>query len=145
MTWGGRQEALAMKRSRDRFLTPQEETLRRPADLMALYKEQASAETLGPELAAAVGEVVRKQVDTGIDVVNDGEYGKPMTDEVDYGAWSTYVYPRLSGFEIRPLPREFNALSTIMGGSKDRRDFAEYYANPEAYAGPVSRPTHFSV
>jgi 5-methyltetrahydropteroyltriglutamate--homocysteine methyltransferase len=145
MTWGGRREALAMKRSSHRILTTHVGSLPRPADLMALYKGQASAGALEPKLAAAVGDVVGKQVDAGIDVVNDGEYGKPMTDEVDYGAWSTYVYPRLSGFEIRPLPKEFNALSTIMGGSKDRRDFAEYYATPEAYAGPVSRPTHFPI
>jgi 5-methyltetrahydropteroyltriglutamate--homocysteine methyltransferase len=134
-----------MKRSSHRVLTTHVGSLPRPADLMALYKQQAAGETLEPKLAAAVGDVVGKQVDAGIDVVNDGEYGKPMTDEVDYGAWSTYVYPRLSGFEIRPLPKDFNALSTIMGGSKDRRDFAEYYATPEAYAGPVSRPTHFPI
>ena len=68
---------------------------------MALYLEQAPAEKLEPRLTSAVGEVVRKQVEAGIDVVNDGEYGKPMTDEVDYGAWATYVHGRVSGFEIR--------------------------------------------
>jgi len=120
-------------------------SLPRPADLMALYREQAPADKLEPRLAGAVGEVVRLQVEAGIDIVNDGEYGKPMTDEVDYGAWSTYVYPRLSGFELRELPKDFSFLNTVMGGSKDRRDFAEYYASPEAYAGAISRPTKFPL
>jgi hypothetical protein len=33
---------------------------------------------------------VRQQVEVGIDVVNDGEFGKPMSDmsdEVDYRVW----------------------------------------------------------
>jgi 5-methyltetrahydropteroyltriglutamate--homocysteine methyltransferase len=134
-----------MKRSGHRILTTHVGSLPRPADLMALYRQPAPAEKLEPRLTSAVGEVVRQQVDAGIDIVNDGEFGKPMTDDVDYGAWSTYVYPRLSGFELRELPKDFNFLNTVMGGSKDRRDFAEYYVTPEAYAGPVSRPTKFPL
>ena len=134
-----------MKQSSHRILTTHVGSLPRPADLMALYREQAPADKLEPRLAGAVGEVVRLQVEAGIDIVNDGEYGKPMTDEVDYGAWSTYVYPRLSGFELRELPKDFSFLNTVMGGSKDRRDFAEYYASPEAYAGAISRPTKFPL
>ena len=134
-----------MKRSSHRILTTHVGSLPRPADLMALYRDQAPAETLQPRLASAVGEVVRQQADAGVDIVNDGEYGKPMTDEVDYGAWTTYVYSRLSGFELRELPKDFNFLNTVMGGSKDRRDFAEYYASPEAYAGPISRPRKFPL
>jgi 5-methyltetrahydropteroyltriglutamate--homocysteine methyltransferase len=112
---------------------------------MALYLEQAPAEKLERRLASAVDEVVRRQIDAGIDIVNDGEYGKPMTDEVDYGAWATYVYPRLSGFEMRDLSKDFDLVKSFMGGSKDRRDFAEYYATPEAYAGPSTRPMRFPM
>jgi 5-methyltetrahydropteroyltriglutamate--homocysteine methyltransferase len=134
-----------MKRSSHRILTTHVGSLPRPADLMALYLEQAPAERLEPRLTSAVGEVVRKQVEAGIDVVNDGEYGKPMTDEVDYGAWATYVHGRVSGFEMRELPKDFNILRSLMGGSKDRRDFAEYYSSPEAYAGPTSRLVRFPI
>lgn len=132
-----------MKRSIHRILTTHVGSLPRPADLMELYLEQAPAEKLEPRLTSAVGEVVRRQIDAGIDVVNDGEYGKPMTDEVDYGAWATYVHERISGFEMRDLPKDFNILNSLMGGSKDRRDFAEYYSSPEAYAGPTSRMVRF--
>ena len=36
----------------------------------------------------------------GIDVVNDGEFGKAMRRSVDFGAWWSYVYDRLAGFEL---------------------------------------------
>ena len=41
-------------------------------------------------MRAAVAEVVRKQADAGIDVVNDGEVSKP--------SYATYVKDRLTGF-----------------------------------------------
>ena len=134
-----------MKRSTHRILTTHVGSLPRPADLMALYLEQAPAEKLEPRLANAVAEVVRQQIEAGIDVVNDGEFGKPMSNEVDYGAWATYVYGRLAGFEMRDLSGSFDILKSLMGGGKDRRDFAEYYATPEAYAGPSSRAIQFPI
>jgi len=134
-----------MKRSSHRILTTHVGSLPRPTDLMALYLEQAPAEKLEPRLAKAVGEVVERQIGAGIDIVNDGEYGKPMTDEVDYGAWATYVYGRLTGFETRDLSKDFDLVRSFMGGSKDRRDFAEYYATPEAYAGPTTRAARFPI
>ena len=90
-----------MKRSTHQILTTHAGSLSRPADLIAMYRDQASPEKLKPGLTAAVAEVVEKQAAAGIHVVNDGEYGKPVTQEVDYGAWSTYIYERLSGFEMR--------------------------------------------
>ncbi len=134
-----------MKRGTNRILTSHVGSLPRPADLIEMYRDQAPAEKLESRLTTAVAEVVQQQVEAGIDVVNDGEFGKPMSDEVDYGAWATYIYQRLSGFEMRDLPKDFNALKSIMGGSKDRADFADYYQTPEAYAGPSTRPIRFSV
>jgi 5-methyltetrahydropteroyltriglutamate--homocysteine methyltransferase len=134
-----------MKQSFAGILTTHVGSLPRPADLMELYRAQAPLEEVEGRLASAVTEVVRQQIEAGIDLVNDGEFGKPMSEDVDYGAWATYVYQRLSGFEMRDLPKDFNLLNSFMGGSKDRRDFAEYYASPEAYAGPSSRPLRFPV
>jgi 5-methyltetrahydropteroyltriglutamate--homocysteine methyltransferase len=134
-----------MKRSTNRILTTHVGSLPRPADLIEMYRDQAPAEKLESRLTSAVAEVVQQQIEASIDVVNDGEFGKPMSDEVDYGAWATYIYQRLSGFEMRDLPKDFNALKSIMGGSKDRADFAEYYQTPEAYAGPSTRPIRFSI
>jgi hypothetical protein len=59
---------------------------------------------------------------------------------VDYGAWSTYIHERLSGFEMRQPPADFNLADTIMAGSKDRMDFAEFYQSGEAgFARPGRR------
>jgi 5-methyltetrahydropteroyltriglutamate--homocysteine methyltransferase len=121
-----------MKRSTHRILTTHAGSLSRPGDLIAMYRDQAPPEMLHARLTSAVAEVVAKQCAAGIDVVNDGEYGKPVTDEVDYGAWSTYIHDRLSGFERRDAPADFNVADTIMAGSKDRMDFAEFYRSGEA-------------
>jgi 5-methyltetrahydropteroyltriglutamate--homocysteine methyltransferase len=127
-----------MKLSTNRILTTHVGSLPRPTDLIEMYREQAPAEKLESRLTSAVGEVVRQQVEAGIDVVNDGEFGKPMSDDVDYGAWLFYMYHRLSGFEMRDLPRDFSAMSPIMRGSKDRADFAEFYQSGEG--GTSARP-----
>jgi 5-methyltetrahydropteroyltriglutamate--homocysteine methyltransferase len=134
-----------MKQSTNRILTTHVGSLPRPADLIELYRDQAPAGKLEPRLNSAVSEVVRHQIDAGIDVVNDGEFGKPMSDAVDYGAWATYAWGRLTGFEMRDLPKDFGILKAIMGGSKDRLDFAEYYSTPEADAGPSSRMVQMPI
>src|SRR4029453_1000713 len=45
-------------------------------------------------LERATADVVRRQVAAGVDIVNDGEYGK--------SSWANYVLERMSGFELRP-------------------------------------------
>ncbi|MFZ0528505.1 MAG: cobalamin-independent methionine synthase II family protein [Xanthobacteraceae bacterium] len=45
-------------------------------------------------LAQAINDVVRKQVDCGIEIVTDGEFSKP--------GFFTYIQERLGGFEARP-------------------------------------------
>ncbi|HEX6998758.1 MAG TPA: cobalamin-independent methionine synthase II family protein [Gammaproteobacteria bacterium] len=121
-----------MSRSTDRILTTHAGSLPRPADLLALYRDAAAApDRLEARLASAVSEVVRRQADLGVDIVNDGELGKPMTQDVDYGAWATYVFGRLSGYDMRKPDPSFDVLGAIMGGSKDRIEFAEFYASGE--------------
>jgi len=84
-----------MKRSTERILTTHTGSLPRPWDLTTLL-EQLDAGTLADPSAferrvrEAVVEVVRKQIDAGVDVVNDGEQGKV--------GYSTYVRHRLTGF-----------------------------------------------
>jgi 5-methyltetrahydropteroyltriglutamate--homocysteine methyltransferase len=134
-----------MKQSTNRILTTHVGSLPRPADLIEMYREQTAGARLESRLTSAVAEVVQKQIDAGVDIVNDGEFGKPVSDEIDYGAWATYIYERLSGFEMRDVPKDFDLLKALMGASKDRRDFAEYYQTPEAYAGETSRPFRFPM
>jgi 5-methyltetrahydropteroyltriglutamate--homocysteine methyltransferase len=84
-----------MKRSTDRFLTTHTGSLPRPADLVRIMyaREEGvpvAADALERRIAEAVAEVVRKQADAGVDVVNDGEMSKP--------SYATYIKDRLSGF-----------------------------------------------
>jgi hypothetical protein len=117
-----------VKRCTDRILVTHAGSLPRPDDLIVLNREHPGGPKAAERLRTAVAEVVAKQVALGVDVVNDGEYGKPMTDAVDYGAWSMYVYARLSGYERREVSLP-DALKSIMGESRDRHDFAGYYAS----------------
>jgi 5-methyltetrahydropteroyltriglutamate--homocysteine methyltransferase len=65
-------------------------------------------------LREAVAEVVRKQADIGIDIVDDGEFGKP--------SFVTYVRERLGGLsEVGP------ARSNPWGGSRDALAFPDFY------------------
>lgn len=147
-----------MKRSTERILTTHVGSLNRPEGLLSLYQDHATPALLNPCLSAAVKEIVKQQAGAGIDIVNDGEFGKPMTEEVDYGAWATYMYTRLGGFELRDPGPGFDVLKTLMAQSKDRHDFAEFYATGEdgtrsdrvAYrfpvnVGPISYQGHEQV
>jgi 5-methyltetrahydropteroyltriglutamate--homocysteine methyltransferase len=84
-----------MKRSADRFLTTHTGSLPRPDDLIRMMfarEEGVPVEraALGARIRSAVAEVVRKQTDVGIAVVNDGELSKP--------SYATYIKDRLNGF-----------------------------------------------
>ena len=50
--------------------------------------------------AQAVADVVERQRATGITLVGDGEFGKAMTGAVDYGAWWSYSFQRVSGLSL---------------------------------------------
>src|SRR3954470_20789303 len=125
-----------MKRSTDRILTTHAGSLPRPADVIELYRSDASDDALLPRLRSAVGEVVQQQHDAGIDIVNDGEYGKATRAAVDYGAWWSYVYARMEGFEVRdddPAQRGYGPHS-----SKDRRVYKEFYDSGAPMSGGQS-------
>jgi 5-methyltetrahydropteroyltriglutamate--homocysteine methyltransferase len=116
-----------VKRSINRILTTHAGSLPRPEDLMELYRDNAPDSKLLPRLQSAVADVSRRQADTGIDIVNDGEFGKAMRRAVDFGAWWSYVYDRLAGFEVRTETAEKGRAAWTIG-SKERKEFAEFYA-----------------
>jgi 5-methyltetrahydropteroyltriglutamate--homocysteine methyltransferase len=119
-----------LRRSTDRILTTHAGSLPRPPSLISAYLSGNGALSAdgAAGLRAAVADVVAKQAGCGVDVVNDGEFGKPTIGDVDYGAWATYVYGRLTGYELRePRPNE-SFLKEIFGDSKDRHDFPSFYA-----------------
>ncbi|MCC6473717.1 MAG: cobalamin-independent methionine synthase II family protein [Burkholderiales bacterium] len=110
-----------------RILTTHAGSLPRPPDLVELYRTDPPSSALPGRLREAVAEIVRRQRAAGIDLVNDGEFGKAVRRAVDYGAWATYVYERLAGFEPKPPPGD-----GILGRSKDRGDFSAFYAEDES-------------
>jgi len=83
-----------MQRSTDRILTTFAGSLIRPPEVLVLGPDTDDA-TRTATLRAAVAEVVRHQVDVGLDVVSDGEFGK--------SSWFTYVMERLGGYEVRQV------------------------------------------
>jgi 5-methyltetrahydropteroyltriglutamate--homocysteine methyltransferase len=106
-----------MKRSSNRILTTHVGSLPRPDELDdALETRDSNEQGYQAQLKESVAKVVRQQVDVGVDVVNDGEFGK--------SSWTGYVSERLGGYEARPIPP--NQPPFLAGG--DRTDFAEFYA-----------------
>jgi 5-methyltetrahydropteroyltriglutamate--homocysteine methyltransferase len=96
-----------MKRSVDGILTTHTGSLPRPTDLIRMmFAREEGVPVDGPALAArvraAVAEVVRKQTDAGITVVNDGELSKP--------SYATYIKDRLSGFDGTSHPLQYRDL-----------------------------------
>jgi len=135
-----------MKQSTNRILTTHVGSLSRPKDLIEIHREQARGEKLEPTLTSAVAEVVRQQIETGIDIVNDGEFGKPTSDEVDYAPWLTYIYQRLSGFERRDQPSGDTGANSVWASSKDHADFAAFYQTGEAgMPTTAARPNRFPI
>jgi 5-methyltetrahydropteroyltriglutamate--homocysteine methyltransferase len=96
-----------MRRSVDSILTTHTGSLPRPADLvqMMFAKEEGQAvdrAALAARVRSAVAEIVRKQVASGIDVVNDVEVSKP--------SYATYVKDRLTGFGGQSHPLAYRDL-----------------------------------
>src|ERR1700722_12862150 len=91
-----------MNRSADRILTTHCGSLPRPTDLLDLMKAKIfgqpyDAEAYASRVQSAVAEMVRQQMECGIDIPTDGEQSKP--------GFFAYVNERLAGFEARPGPR----------------------------------------
>lgn len=80
-----------MKQSTDRILVTHTGSLPRPADLVPLLF-QPPTEDFYARVREAVASAVRRQVEAGVDVVSDGEQGRP--------GFHLYAHSRLSGFVI---------------------------------------------
>ena len=107
-----------MKHSVDRILTTHAGSLPRPDDWLALMLErEKGGKGDGAAYVArnreAVSDIVKKQLALGIDVIDDGEQGKP--------SFLTYIHERLGGFEPGG-PR-----GSPWAGSREVKAFPEYY------------------
>jgi 5-methyltetrahydropteroyltriglutamate--homocysteine methyltransferase len=84
-------------------------------------------------LKASIVEVVRQQVEAGIDIVSDGEFSKGRN-------WAFYVHDRISGISTRQATAEEmkDPLSSA-GGGQDHKAFAEFYAEYDRASGLAAR------
>src|SRR6478735_5575904 len=96
-----------MRRSTDAILTSHAGSLPRPDDLIdANHQRELGKVEEGAfqkKLTQSVADVVRRQVAAGITVPGDGEYGKSMGSKVNYRAWWSYSFERLSNLEVTGL------------------------------------------
>jgi 5-methyltetrahydropteroyltriglutamate--homocysteine methyltransferase len=152
-----------MKSSTERILTTHAGSLSRPADLIALSRARPAGASKDEAahamcLARSVAEVVRKQVQIGIDIPDDGEFGKPVAGSYDYGAWWNYAFARMSGFSPRSAVvdgqskhKKSGVADLALTSYANRRDwqqFSEFYQDPESSGSligsaarrPVGRP-----
>lgn len=109
-----------MQRSTDRILTTFAGSLARPPDLLQMMQAKEHGQpfdqtTYAARVRRAVADVVHRQVETGVDIVCDGEQGKP--------GFFAYVSERLGGFE----PRETAASVGPWAGSREAMAFPEFY------------------
>jgi 5-methyltetrahydropteroyltriglutamate--homocysteine methyltransferase len=117
----------AMKTSQDRILTTHVGSLPRPSALreMLVKKDQGQPydkAELERATKQAVADIVRRQAEAGVDIVDDGEMSKP--------GYSTYIADRLTGFaghepakqrlDTGPYPN-FNAAYARMTGENVAR------------------------
>lgn len=124
-----------MRRSVDRILTTHAGSLPRPGDLREMISAKSNGqaydeEALAARLRNAVAEVVQNQTQSGIDVINDGELGKPN--------FTNYARQRISGFQRRnvapgKVPKQF-----IFG--RDMQKFPEYFASASPFGGAGQDP-----
>jgi 5-methyltetrahydropteroyltriglutamate--homocysteine methyltransferase len=123
-------------RSETRFLTTHTGSLIRPDTLRAEPPPGADARIRAEyerALTAAVADVVARQRDAGLDIVNDGEFGK--------SSWSAYVLGRISGFEIRP-----EQLKPLDWLGRDRERFKGFFTqNPEIPVALSGAPAEVCV
>src|SRR5437762_809213 len=148
-----------MRTSRGRILTSHAGSLPRPDDLIdANHAREAggAADEAGFQvrLRAGVADVVRRQKETGVDVPNDGEFGKGMGHGVNYRAWWSYSFNRLGGLELGTTglydvpakrSRPGDVVLTSFADRRDRLKFAAAYADPDSGVSTGPRATLWPV
>jgi 5-methyltetrahydropteroyltriglutamate--homocysteine methyltransferase len=120
-----------MKTSRERILTTHVGSLPRSESVLKLLETRESGAALDDAefdraTRQAVLEIVKRQIDTGIDIVSDGE-----TSKISY---ATYVHDRLAGFsdegvpgppkphlDVAPFPDFRKKMALLTGGQRFKR------------------------
>jgi len=121
-----------MKRSEHKILVSHAGNLPRPAYLDELIdggrsREQSGREEYHARLPKAIGEVVDKQMEYGVDIVNDGEYAKA-------GSYGGYIHERVTGYStVQVDPNKKSKRSGT--AERDRQLFPGFYASGLWFSG----------
>jgi 5-methyltetrahydropteroyltriglutamate--homocysteine methyltransferase len=123
-----------MQRSIDRILTTHTGSLPRPPDLVAMLRDREEgraipAAALDARVRAAVFDVVNRQRQAGLTIVNDGEQGR-----VDY---TVYVKDRLTGFDGESAPLPGIDADEFPEWTEMARQFAPPFQRRPACTGPI--------
>src|SRR5207302_5651053 len=118
-----------MKRSTERILSTHVGSLARPEALIPILRSMERGqpydrETYTKLVRDAVTDVVRKQVEAGVDIVTDGEQGK--------ASFFGYIVERFDGFARKPAPA--GQVGNPRNASRDYRVFSDDYALSERFA-----------
>jgi 5-methyltetrahydropteroyltriglutamate--homocysteine methyltransferase len=125
-----------MKHSTDRILTTHAGRLDGPPEYRevmaaAMSGKPLDMEALRPKVRSAMVDIIRRQSESGIDVVSDGELGK-----IGFGGLA-YYGRRLSGLSTRKLKPEEPAFMALETG--ERLEFAEFYKELPFMQAPAER------
>jgi 5-methyltetrahydropteroyltriglutamate--homocysteine methyltransferase len=134
-----------MRKSSDRIITSHAGSLPRPDELIAANAQREAGKieegAFQQKLTASVADVVRRQVQAGVAVPGDGEYGKSMGSRVNYRSWWSYSFTRLGGLRIEDVDRDKlpvqrsspgNVVLSTFADRRDRMRFAAAYSDPES-------------
>jgi 5-methyltetrahydropteroyltriglutamate--homocysteine methyltransferase len=120
-----------MRRSTDHILSSHGGNLPRPAalDTFLANANEHKAE-IEAELPKAVQWIVDKQIECGVDIINDGEYVKAANG----GAYTNYIDARVTGFSTRERPEGVEPKRAFVA-ERDKRDFPGFYESGLWFAG----------
>jgi 5-methyltetrahydropteroyltriglutamate--homocysteine methyltransferase len=130
-----------VRHSTDRILVSHAGNLPRPDDVNTLLANKDIA-GFSRRLPTAVNDIVDRQVELGVDIVNDGEYVKA-------GSYTGYMLERVTGWESLPITRPLAGKDGVdgfvaalgplsLGGGQHN----EYYPSEEAYMQAVAEAVH---
>ncbi len=96
-------------------------SLPRPPQILQAVREHFATGKAMDEalLARTVSDVVRRQVEAGIDIVTDGEMSKP--------SFFAYLSERMDGFEAREPKQDVGRLGPVDPEGRDASMFPDYY------------------
>jgi 5-methyltetrahydropteroyltriglutamate--homocysteine methyltransferase len=121
-----------LRSSKERILVSHAGNLPRPIELNSLIDDgkatdRAAGDEYQKRLPAAINGIVDRQIELGVDVVNDGEYAKA-------GSYGGYIHSRVIGFSNVPVDPS-KPPKRAGTAERDRRDFPGFFTSGLWFTG----------